>query len=58
MIEIEMRQSQLQVEKNKRGRTSCTWSTSISKALEAEGVLVVVLGKEEGFVMPWWTRRM
>lgn len=24
---------------------------------EAEGVLVVGQGTEEGFVMPWWTRR-
>jgi hypothetical protein len=32
-------------------------TTSISKALEAEDVLVVVLGKEEGCSMPLRTRR-
>jgi hypothetical protein len=30
---------------------------SISMGLVAVGVLVGVLGKAEGFVMPWWTRR-
>jgi hypothetical protein len=32
-------------------------SQSISMGPEAEDVLVVVPGKEEGFAMPCWTRR-
>ena len=56
-INIEMRQSQLQIGKDERGRTGCMTFKSISMGLEAVGVLVVVLGTEEGFVMPCWTRR-
>jgi hypothetical protein len=56
-IDIVMRQSQLQVGMDERRRTGCMTSKSISMGPEAVGVLVVVLGKEEDFVMPCWTRR-
>lgn len=56
-IDTEVRQSQLHVVEYERGGISCLSSMSISTELEAVGVLVVVLGMEEGFAMPCWTRR-
>jgi len=57
IVDAGMRQSQLQVGKDESGRTSCLTFKSISMGPEAMGVLVVVLGMEEGSEMPCWTRR-
>lgn len=56
-IDTEVRQSQLQVVKDKRGKTMLESVIPISMGPVAVGVLVVGQGMEGGLMVPWWTRR-